>query len=554
MTPRFLLSGLAVAFCAALGFSPTQGMASGMALTPTTTTISSSSNPSEVHSALTVSATVSRQASSGTPTGAVAFYANGLLLGTVALSPTSTASVTTSSAPVWTTSVQARYQGDSGDHSSSASMPQTIAPHSTQTALTTSYSPAKFGLGVTITASVSAQSAVDGPPHGTVMLIDSSTVPATKLGSMSLNSSDVATFQVTSLTAGLHTLVAQYQGQSLFAPSTSTGLQQQILAYAYVGALPFDYEAGFVSATTNVVVKAQTIATSPAAGISWKFRWSDLETQSGVYDWTPIDRAITASHAVHLPVILRVIAGIYTPAWVLGQVPTVAIPNQYFPSTAFYANPTVVPVLWDSAYVADWGSFIRALGARYDGSSDVRLIEMSGEGVIGEMYLPPDMSAWNGAGYSDAGLLSATESTITTYAQAFRTTPLALGIDEPFVCGAVSPGFINPTCASTYRSNVLSALVAWVAASYPTRVSLQQNGLKGTYLTAIFGNRQILRAACEYSAVGYQMSAVAKSATDLHDSFTAARQDQVSYVEVYTADLLNSAYATHFHYLEYGTP
>jgi hypothetical protein len=49
------------------------------------------------------------------------------------------------------------------------------------------------------------------------------------------------------------------------------------------------------------------------------------------------------------------------------------------------------------------------------------------------------------------------------------------------------------------------------------------------------------------------MSAVAKSATDLHDSFTAARQDQVSYVEVYTADLLNSAYATHFRYLEYGT-
>jgi hypothetical protein len=251
-------------------------------------------------------------------------------------------------------------------------------------------------------------------------------------------------------------------------------------------------------------------------------------------------------------VILHVIAGLYSPSWVLAQARTVSVPNVYFPNTGPYPTVATLPVPWDPTYLSDWEAFSRAFAARYDGNSEIYLVDLSGGGDIGDMYLPADMTAWRAAGYSDAALVSAWQQIITTYAQSFTTTPIGLSIAESFSCNSVSAGFTNPTCTAGWKSNVLQPLATWIAATYPGHIWMQNNGLKAKYSSGIFLTRQILRADCQSTTVGYQMSGTMNSPTALYNSFTVAREDQVGYVEVYPDDLSNSADAAALHFLRYG--
>src|ERR1700693_1267008 len=103
------------------------------------------------------------------------------------------------------------------------------------------------------------------------------------------------------------TLGGANQGQAGLSP-----LVGGIDSGTYTGALPFAYVPEPITARTRVANIAADFARSRAAGISWKFRWSDLETSPGTYDWAPIDNALRASASISRPAILRVIAGMYS--------------------------------------------------------------------------------------------------------------------------------------------------------------------------------------------------------------------------------------------------
>jgi hypothetical protein len=319
----------------------------------------------------------------------------------------------------------------------------------------------------------------------------------------------------------------------------------------YAGALPFAYVPEPITDRSRVANIAADFATSRAAGISWKFRWSDLETAPGKFDWTPIDNVLQASASISRPVILRVIAGMYSPSWVLRSVPTVRVPNSFFPNPAPFPNPTVIPVVWNSTYLSDWATFVRAFGSRFNGHRGIYAVEISGAGVIGDMYLPPDMTAWNAAGFSNAKLLSAWHQIVTTFDRSFPSTPVALAINEAIDCAFGSA--YNPTCARSFHSNVMLPLVSWIESTYPHHVYLQNNGLKAKYLfDGIHYTRKALRSALAYTHTGYQVAGEIGSATELYDAFEVARMDQVAFVEVYPGDILGAAYAQDLNYLRYG--
>lgn len=88
------------------------------------------------------------------------------------------------------------------------------------TALASSPSVSGYGENVTLTATVSSTLAV---PTGTVNFLDGATV----IGSSSL-SNGIATLQVSSLTAGSHSLTAAYQGSGSFYPNTSSRISQVV--------------------------------------------------------------------------------------------------------------------------------------------------------------------------------------------------------------------------------------------------------------------------------------------------------------------------------------
>jgi hypothetical protein len=105
---------------------------------------------------------------------------------------------------------------------SGSSVPVTEA---TQTGLTASPNPVSFGLTVTLTATVTSASAVQG---GSISFQDGATV----LGSGAINQSGVATFTTSSLQVGTHPLTAVYSGSSGFQSSTSNTVQLVVLGDA----------------------------------------------------------------------------------------------------------------------------------------------------------------------------------------------------------------------------------------------------------------------------------------------------------------------------------
>src|SRR5262245_7810447 len=191
-------------------------------LTPTTTALAASPNPSSFGQSVTFTATVSPSLATGT----VEFFDGASSLGTAALSG-GTAALATSALAVGSHSMTAVYSGDSS-HTASTSpgLTQTVngsAIISTTTSLTSAPNPSTLGQTVAFTATVSPSSGT-GTPTGGVTFMDGATV----LGSSTLASNGVATFLIANLSVGTHSITAQYSGDAGFGGSTSSSLAQVV--------------------------------------------------------------------------------------------------------------------------------------------------------------------------------------------------------------------------------------------------------------------------------------------------------------------------------------
>ncbi len=195
-------------------------------LDTTTTTVTSTLNPSTVGQQVTFTAAVTAPGFPGTPTGTVTFTIDGHVH-TPPVALTVVGGVDEAQLPISTLtagphSVSAIYSGDATFGSSLGMLPtQTVDPanvQSTTTTLTSSSSPSTAGQQVTFTAVVTA-SGPAGTPTGTVTFtIDG--VSETPVPLQVSNGSDQASFSISTLSAGTHTVSASYNGGTTFSSST----------------------------------------------------------------------------------------------------------------------------------------------------------------------------------------------------------------------------------------------------------------------------------------------------------------------------------------------
>ena len=182
----------------------------------TTTTVSSSLNPSIYGQAVTFTATVTSD--EGTPAGSVQFTIDGTDVGSpVPLDANGNATLTTSALTGGTHTVTATYMAvDRISTSGSVPGGQVVNRAATATSVSSSANPSTQGQAVTFTATVSSSA---GTPAGTVQFrIDGSDAG----GPITLDASGVATFTTSGLSAGSHTVSADYSGNQNFAPSSGT--------------------------------------------------------------------------------------------------------------------------------------------------------------------------------------------------------------------------------------------------------------------------------------------------------------------------------------------
>jgi hypothetical protein len=187
----------------------------------TTTSLASSKNPSIGGTPVTLTATV-LGASPGAISGSVTFKSGNSVVGAATLSAAGVASLTTSALAVGSDALTAVYSGDALHiASTSAELTQTVQSAGTTTTLASNQNPSLFGQNVTFTATVSGNGIV---PTGAITFVDGSTPLAT----VNVNTAGVASYSTTTLSIGVHQIIASYSGDSDDQKSTSAVVNQAV--------------------------------------------------------------------------------------------------------------------------------------------------------------------------------------------------------------------------------------------------------------------------------------------------------------------------------------
>ena len=158
------------------------------------------------------------------PTGSITFMDGTTTLNTVKLSKLGFVTFSMPFLAAGNHSITAKYLGDTNYLSSvSGTLTQKINKANTTLSLLSSLNPAKSGNTVTFTAKVTWSV---GTPTGTVTFKDNST--GKTLGTGSLSADGHATFSISSLSKGTHSITAEYAGDDNFDGCSSSAFSQVI--------------------------------------------------------------------------------------------------------------------------------------------------------------------------------------------------------------------------------------------------------------------------------------------------------------------------------------
>jgi hypothetical protein len=192
----------------------------------TTTTVTSSANPSVYGQAVTLTATVTANPpGSGTPTGTVQFYIDGVAQASPVSLSGGAASIALPVLDPGNYSITAVYSSSTdflASDNTTNPLGQVVNPDPTTTIISSSANPSVFGQPVTFTATVTANPPGSGTPSGTVTFFDGTT----NLGSETLTSGgggDQASVTATNLPVGTQAITASYSGDKDFLGSGGAG-------------------------------------------------------------------------------------------------------------------------------------------------------------------------------------------------------------------------------------------------------------------------------------------------------------------------------------------
>ena len=189
-----------------------------LSVNPTTISLSSSLNPSLVSNPVTFTATVS--SSNTALTGSIAFFDGATQIGSVAIN-NNAGSFTTTGLTLGSHNITAQYSGDTQDAAATSAILVQVVQQTPTVLLAATPNPTTVTTTVTMTATVTAPT---GTPSGTIVFYDG----ANAIGSANLNGSGIATYPTAALSAGSHSLTAQYSGDATNAAATSNAVNEVI--------------------------------------------------------------------------------------------------------------------------------------------------------------------------------------------------------------------------------------------------------------------------------------------------------------------------------------
>jgi large repetitive protein len=236
----------------------------GHALSTSTTTLTSGTNPSVWGQSVLFTATITPVAPA--PTGTVTFQDGGKnIAGCVNRAiAAQVATCTTAALAVGSHTVTAVYSGNpTYATSTSAPVTQAVTMGSTTSVVAASVTPSVSGQTVTYTATVSAVAPASGTRTGTVAFQDGGVVIAV-CAAKAVAVIGTATCAIAYAGPGAHTITAIYSGDANFTASTASAVTQTVNLGATAVAL--SSSANPSSTGANVTFTANVTATAPASG------------------------------------------------------------------------------------------------------------------------------------------------------------------------------------------------------------------------------------------------------------------------------------------------
>jgi hypothetical protein len=165
----------------------------------------------------------------------------------------------------------------------------------------------------------------------------------------------------------------------------------------------------------------------PCSVVYVRFNWADAEPEEGNFNWKIIDDVIADWKPRGVAVALRVMtcnahsSGYYTsPKWLFdaGCKSFEYLVGGDDPTSGGKRVPRIEPDYADPIYLEKHGAFLKALGARYDGRSDVEFLDIGSYGVWGEWHT------------QHPAPLAVRKEIVDLYLRAFRKTPLVFMSDD----------------------------------------------------------------------------------------------------------------------------
>jgi large repetitive protein len=237
----------------------------GHALSASTTTLTSGTNPSVWGQSIVFTATITPVAPA--PTGTVTFQDSGTNIAGCVNRPVAArvANCTTAALAVGSHTVTAVYGGNATyATSTSAPVTQVVSMGSTTTVVAASGNPSVSGQTVTYTATVSALAPASGTRTGTVAFQDGG-IGIAGCAANAVAVAGTATCAIAYAGPGAHTIIAIYSGDANFTASTASALTQTVNLGATAVALSSSVNP--TSTGANITFTANVTATASASGL-----------------------------------------------------------------------------------------------------------------------------------------------------------------------------------------------------------------------------------------------------------------------------------------------
>jgi len=285
------------------------------------------------------------------------------------------------------------------------------------------------------------------------------------------------------------------------------------------------------------------------SGVDLSMQWDLLEPTANTFDWSVLDCVFGQADTRHKFVVLELVPGFESPAWVL-QMPGVQTQSFKF-SYSNKAPARPLPLPWNEVYLHTWFTFLGAVAARYGTNPEFRMIQVAGPTSVstemslpdrtsGDTALPPsahgsDIAEWISLGYTPEKLVKAWQESFDQYHQLFPNQYLGL---------ALYPGLpIGNNGAEDKRERVatLNRVIA-AGMRYKQQFDLQENGMKGGTAEPNDPEYNAVRAHCGDIVTGLQNAVTATDSPDqgwLSRALDHVVAAGVDFWEVFLPDIVN---------------